>query len=210
MRSDYSEASIIANCPHCDFSGWAYLSKVEETPLFNVICDSHPLLEGHLLIIPKRHVVCVGDYTEAEFNEFESLYNKYKAILKKIYGPLAIFEHGKIGQTVFHSHVHFVPFKGNIADVAPEDCTKTISNLSELFSLYQNEGQYLFIEIDRPYIIDTAIGAPRFFRDRLGKVLNAMERANWKSMHQNDELMTVALKENQTCINKLKNEFSYL
>ena len=42
--------------PHCDRNGFAFSHPLEETDSFLVVCDVHPLMEGHILIIPKEHL----------------------------------------------------------------------------------------------------------------------------------------------------------
>src|SRR3989338_4786678 len=100
------------HCPHCEVNGWAFKYLLTQTPLFNVVCDVHPLREGHLLIIPKRHVRCAAEYTAQEWEGFKRLYEDLCQWLYTHYGFVATFEHGIIGQTVFHSHIHLLPFAG--------------------------------------------------------------------------------------------------
>jgi diadenosine tetraphosphate (Ap4A) HIT family hydrolase len=118
--NDLSEENIRLNCPHCDQNSDAYTYKLETTQFFNVVCDYHPLLEGHLLIIPKEHLSCVAEYSEPTYQDFIALYQKYFGFVQAEYGAVSTFEHGKFGQSVFHSHVHLLPTDGEPTDVVPE------------------------------------------------------------------------------------------
>lgn len=106
------EQDIREHCPHCDPASQAFLDALEETANFRVVCDHHPLVEGHILIIPKQHLSSAGEYPGPVFQEFLSLYGKTSEFIRQNYGTVSGFEHGKIGQTVFHSHVHLLPFDG--------------------------------------------------------------------------------------------------
>ena len=62
------------DCPHCNKDSPALKNLLKETENFRVVCDIHPLTEGHILIISKKHLSCVGDYPENIYQEFISLY----------------------------------------------------------------------------------------------------------------------------------------
>lgn len=198
MTDDFSEQKIRQDCPHCDPNSFALKNKIEETKNFWVVCDVHPLERGHVLIIPKQHLSCIGEYPDEQCKEFHSLFVRYLNKLGAHYGKMASFEHGKIGQTVFHSHVHLLPFQGTSSDIVPEglDMVKPIANLALLRDVFSREGQYLFFSIGPDmWIVRTELGAPRFFRDRFAKALGHPERGNWKEMHANQELMQEAQRE---------------
>lgn len=181
------------NCSHCDPRSFALKYPLEVTNNFWVVCDVHPIIEGHILIIPKKHIVCVGAYPKELFQEFIVLYYKISQFIQKTYGKVSSFEHGKIGQTVFHSHVHLLPYKGNPTTIIPEGETKffKIDDLSQLINIFNKDSQYLFFSIGgNKWVVDTAIGAPRFFRDRFSNALNRPERGNWKNMKNDKQIMT--------------------
>lgn len=196
--TDFSEQKIKSDCPHCDPDSFALAHKIKETNKFWVACDVHPLTEGHLLIIPKQHLSCIGEYPSDVYNEFLDLYETYLRVLNSNYGTIAAFEHGKIGQTVFHSHVHLLPFDGRPENIIPEDLgkIKSIENISELKEIYRTQDKYLFFAIGPAmWVVDTSLGTPRFFRDRFARALGQPERGNWKEMHTNPVLMRQAEKE---------------
>lgn len=205
MNKDYSEQAIREVCPFCDDKRWAFDTKLYATERFHIICDVHPLCEGHILIIPKRHVPCIGDYTPEEFKEFEEIYAKMGKWVRDQYGSLATFEHGVIGQTVFHSHVHLMPFSGQSEDIIPEGSDKihSLNSLMELKPLFQKEGKYLFFSIgEKKWTVDTQLGFPRFFRDRFAAALGCPELANWKETRKNPALLAQGHAVNQRCQEK--------
>lgn len=193
--NDFSEERIRENCPHCDPNSFALKFPLKETKNFWVVCDVHPLVEGHVLIIPKKHFSCIGEYNEVFYNEFLSLFDEFSSFIKKTYGSVGTFEHGKIGQTVFHSHVHILPFNGVPLDIVIEGEKYLIpfEDFSFLKSVYKKEDKYLYFSIgDKKWIVDADLGVPRFFRDRFAKALGVVNKGNWKEMDSNNEVMKKA------------------
>jgi diadenosine tetraphosphate (Ap4A) HIT family hydrolase len=196
--SDFSEQQLKSNCPHCDPNSFALKHPLEITDDFWVVCDVHPLCAGHILIIPKTHLSCIGEYPYDIFQKFVPLYDKFLNFINAMYGSVSSFEHGKIGQTVFHSHVHILPFKESADLIIPEGnkYLTSIENITELKSIYQNQGKYLFFTInDKKWVVDPSIGASRFFRDRFAAALGNRARGNWKLMHDDPILMEKACQE---------------
>lgn len=194
-----SEHHIREHCPHCDPAGDAFTDLLEETEQLRIVCDYHSIIEGHILIIPKRHCSCVGEYPKALFEEFVLHYETVSAFVKKHYGSVSTFEHGKIGQTVFHSHVHVLPYAGDPTTIVPEgrDHLVALPSFIELQRLYEHYGRYLFYSIgDLAWVVDPTLAAPRFFRDRFASALGRPERGNWKAMHMDTLLMESARKDN--------------
>jgi len=202
-----SSLNLRKNCPHCDPNLFAMKYPLEETTNFRVVCDVHPLIEGHILLIPKKHISCIGEYPEKEYKEFLYLFDKYSNFLKKAYGVVSAFEHGKTGQTVFHSHTHLLPFDGFPTLIIPEgqDNLFSFTDFSHLKDLYKKEGKYLFFSISsQKWAVNTQLGYPGFFRDRFAKALNIPERGNWKDMRQKEDLMNQAATDIQNLQNKWK------
>lgn len=194
---DFSEQQLKENCPHCDPNSFALKHPLKETNSFWVVCDVHPISQGHVLIIPKRHLSCIGEYPEQVYKEFLELYKEFSEFILQEYRAISSFEHGKISQTVFHSHVHLVPFKGNSIDIVPEgqDKLTKLDNISKLKEIYQKDGAYLFFSIGKDmWVVDTSLAAPRFFRDRFAKAFGHEEKGNWKQMRANEQLMHEANK----------------
>ena len=186
------------NCPHCDSESFAYKHILHESEHFHILCDVHPIVEGHLLIIPKEHISCTGELAPQKFQEFVELYEQSRHFIQETYGHVSTFEHGKIGQTVFHAHVHIFPFEGKPEQIVPEGSSYfyPLTGIHELPEIFSRDGQYLFFSIgNRPWAVDTSLGAPRFFRDRFAAALGSPERGNWKTMRKNAMLMAKAEEE---------------
>lgn len=195
---DFSEKQIRKNCPHCNPRSFALKDLLKETKNFWVVCDVHPLCEGHILIVPKYHLSCVGAYDNELLKEFSQLYYDFSKFIKRCYGSISAFEHGKIGQTVFHAHTHLLPYKSKVENIIPEgkDKLTKLDSLLTLKDVFKRDDKYLFFSIGQKlWIVDLSLGEPRFFRDRFAKALGVPERGNWKKMHANKSIMNKANKE---------------
>lgn len=92
---------------------------VLENELACAFFDKYPVNEGHLLIIPKRHVKTYFDCTIAERMAMDELLLKGKDLLDERFKPtgynVGINCHEDAGQTVFHCHMHLIPrYKGDV------------------------------------------------------------------------------------------------
>jgi len=180
------------DCPHCDKDSFALEQPLKETENFRVVCDVHPIIEGHILIIPKEHISCIGEYNSKLLKEFDDLYLEITKFLKLTYGKVSSFEHGVIGQTVFHSHTHLIPYSGKPESIVSEGLKYLIKldKISDLKEIFKKDRKYLFFSIGKDlWAVDVSIGKPRFFRDRFAIALGRPERANWKQMRANKSIM---------------------
>ena len=79
--------------------------------------------------------------------------------------------------------------------------------MSELQSIFKQDGKYLFFSIGENYwIVDSNLGVPRFFRDRFAKALGEPERGNWKQMRTNKRVMSEANQEIKNLIERWHNQ----
>ena len=106
------------NCIFCK-KGHVY---VDENDLAIAFRDAFPVVPGHTLIIPKRHVRSFFDLRIEEKVACIELISAVRDELLRleplISGFNVGFNDGKdAGQTVFHSHIHIIPRrKGDVKD----------------------------------------------------------------------------------------------
>ncbi len=86
-----------------------------------VIRDRFPVNEGHLLIIPHRHVSSYFDLTDHEMLGLSRLAKRARGWLEKDYEPdgynLGVNVDAAGGQTIFHVHLHLIPrYAGDVED----------------------------------------------------------------------------------------------
>src|SRR6266581_4048181 len=100
-----------ANKNHCTFCKRTEISYIlKETPNFLLAADHAPLVEGHILIIPKQHFACYGEVPAKLDAELYSLKHEVQRFFTRYYAPTVFWEHGIFKQTVFHAHLHCFPW----------------------------------------------------------------------------------------------------
>ena len=98
-------------------------SRIEnENNFFVVIKDLYPVTDGHILIIPKRHIQSFFDLNKEEVGSLLLLLREQRNKLKDSNTDITGFNVGinagaSAGQTVFHVHVHLIPRRdGDVVD----------------------------------------------------------------------------------------------
>lgn len=98
----------VSTCPFCQKNEF-----VLENELAGAFFDWHPVTQGHLLIIPKDHVVDFFETNSKQRQAMADLMDDAKLYLDDRFHPAGYnvgMNIGKAaGQTVFHCHVHVMP-----------------------------------------------------------------------------------------------------
>lgn len=85
--------------------------KIYEDDLVMVIMDINPTINGHMLVIPKKHYT---DFTELDSNILNHINNVSKEMTKLVYDKLnangvrLVVNYGAY-QEVKHYHLHIIP-----------------------------------------------------------------------------------------------------
>jgi len=90
-----------------------------ENDLAQVIYDGIPVSNGHLLVIPRRHVASWFEATQAEREALFELVDQAKDFLEESHHPdgynIGINVGKDAGQSIFHLHIHLIPrYAGDI------------------------------------------------------------------------------------------------
>lgn len=197
MASDY--------CRFCDSTSDTYKWLLQETDGSRIVGDDYPLTEGHILIVPKKHVSCIGAYPEPLLDEFAEIFENSSKFVRDTYGSISSFEHGIFGQTIYHSHIHLLPFKGDPHAIILEgdNYLRQLNAFHELHEeLELHNGYLLFTLGDKKWLADTSLSLPRFFRERFARALNRPEIADWKAVQPDAEKMDRFAQENKSTIEK--------
>jgi diadenosine tetraphosphate (Ap4A) HIT family hydrolase len=84
-----------------------------ENDEFFVRYDNFPATEGHVEIVPKRHVVSFFDLTPTEIGAAYDLMLRAQKKLADKYGPdgytIGVNEGTAAGRSVNHLHIHLIP-----------------------------------------------------------------------------------------------------
>jgi diadenosine tetraphosphate (Ap4A) HIT family hydrolase len=138
-------ASIPDRCDFCSRADLAYILK--ETSSFLIVADRAPLVEGHILIIPRDHYACYGAVPIALEAELEALKAEVQAFASQHYRPAIFWEHGVFHQTVFHAHLHCFPF-GAADTTLLRRYGEPVMGLVDVQRWYRTRGHYFYYEQD--------------------------------------------------------------
>lgn len=94
-------------------TGAIYNNVFFETKEFIVACDKRPVMPGHSLVIPKRHVESIEELNDGEILAFRDTLKLLIPRLLKAYNAdaynLAVNTGEHAGMGVMHLHFHVVP-----------------------------------------------------------------------------------------------------
>lgn len=102
--------------------------------------------------------------------------------------PGMVFEHGIVGQTVKHAHLHIIPEIRIIADRIKKDFPSSdfvsINSLDELQSLYTAKKEPYLVWKDPlgMKVCWNPPAPPQYLRIVVAEALGRPERANWRNM----------------------------
>ena len=102
------------DCPFCPNGSATKTIWLAWTDDVYVIYDAFPATEGHMLLIPFRHVADYFDMNRQEQCDMNKLFDQCAKIAEKLDPTICGWNIGTnigeaAGQTVFHAHVHMIP-----------------------------------------------------------------------------------------------------
>lgn len=105
-------AQVLEPCPFCDKNILERQTVYHGTHA-SVLVTHQPVEQGHLLVIPNRHVQMFHELNAEEILEMGLLLKKVNAVVERLYGGkeyLLLEKNGShAGQSVPHVHIHFLP-----------------------------------------------------------------------------------------------------
>lgn len=98
------------SCPFCNIDPTSAIKSYNDAL---AIFDAFPVSEGHILIIPSRHICSYFDATSQEKIDLLQLLSEMKEFLLNEYNPdgfnIGINDGIAAGQSVMHMHIHLIP-----------------------------------------------------------------------------------------------------
>ena len=144
-HASFDVQESITDCAFCQRNMIA-ANILKETAHFLIVADYAPLVEGHLLIIPRHHYACYGEVPAELDAELSALKREVQQFFKEFYVPAVFWEHGIFRQTVFHAHLHCFPF--GVAEYSPEETMHSLAvhSQDDIRQWYVMHGQYFYME----------------------------------------------------------------
>jgi bis(5'-adenosyl)-triphosphatase len=117
------------NCPFCDTEVEKAVFARSEN--FLAVYNIAPILPGHTLIIPGKHILSILELDEQQFSEMMQFSRKITRLLLKVFRTdsfnWSVQDKETAGQTVAHMHMHIVlRYTGDLPD--PGDWYPRISH----------------------------------------------------------------------------------
>jgi diadenosine tetraphosphate (Ap4A) HIT family hydrolase len=139
-------------CPFCHLEPGRSL---EQNELATAISDAFPVSPGHMLVIPRRHVVDFFELSPAEITAIFELLFRVRSRLSAEQRPsgfnVGINVGEAAGQTVMHAHVHLIP--RFLADVPePRGGVRNVIPGKGTYPSECEKGCKMTIEISKPHL----------------------------------------------------------
>lgn len=152
-RMEYIKGEKPSGCIFCKCSIRCDDYVVHEGRKTFVMLNKYPYVNGHLMIIPARHLGRIEDLDEEERSETFSLLERAVRVLKDAMNPDGFNIGMNLGKTAGagveeHIHVHVIPrWDGdtnfmsvvNNVRIIPEDVKTTAARLIPLFKKYSEK-----------------------------------------------------------------------
>lgn len=168
-------------------------SIIKETKKFAVIPSIGPLVEGHILMVSKKHYPSMGALPKKLIPEMLKLKKDCQSALLKIYHKKSIcFEHGvvdsnpgkKAGCCVDHLHLHIIPAEIDIIDEMKKNFrAEKINSFNQLADKFQKKTPYLFYEDndEEKYVFNAPLVISQYLRMIVADKLGVIDRWDWKA-----------------------------
>jgi diadenosine tetraphosphate (Ap4A) HIT family hydrolase len=126
-----------------------------ESDHYRIIADEFPVCAGHVLLLTKAHLPSHMHAPAEWAAEFEAAQDCVRRFLVDTFQKASLFENGNKRQTVFHAHLHGLPFHLPV----PQDWVET-RKVQPVFAWQDVRHEceradfYFFMEVaDRRYLI---------------------------------------------------------
>ncbi|GCE16508.1 HIT family protein [Dictyobacter kobayashii] len=200
----------IKECTFCQVENIESLT-MKETQNLRLVADYAPLIEGHILIIPKQHYTCYGDVPASLDDEIYALKQEVRHFFELNYAEPVYWEHGIFHQTVYHAHLHCFPIGPLVYDLEQSGLGLRVHGQDNIRRWHQEHGHYFYLEDahhgylfppnpeDYTFIIKNELGPAvaahsnykgwRMPQERQieGKPLIASVMARWQTFQRNEQ-----------------------
>ena len=166
---------------------------------FHVFPTIGQLVEGYLLIVPKKHYAAFDQLSCSLWREFDGLHEHVKKVLSSYYGPCIMYEHGVKrtgtgGCGIYHAHVHALPISTLSDPVQALKATFPYTRLPRPHRVAEysaNLASYLLYQDcrSRTYLFDTGPLPSQYMRKLLAEALGH-QQWDWRTVGKEDRLLT--------------------
>jgi diadenosine tetraphosphate (Ap4A) HIT family hydrolase len=169
---------------------------VLETANFVVWPSLGSLVPGWLLVVPRRHTLCLSSLDRARLDDLGRLESLLRTQLGSVYGlPVSSFEHGPrrpgdpVACTIDHAHLHVVPTSIDLKEAAGRLTGLTwtaVTGLSECQARHRQGLSYIYLRSpdERQFVLaDTSLPSQLMRRAMAGGLAGNLNW-DWRSDHR--------------------------
>jgi len=187
----------MSSCCLCSNIASPQLNEIWNKPLlesehFVVLPSLGSLVEGWLLIVPKKHFLNMGAIPVEFMQELQSVKLSVGHLLKAKYGSVCTFEHGpskpnkKVGCSVDHAHLHMVPISFDLVQAAaafmPQDASWVDARPESCRAAFGSGNDYLYVE--QPIgcgriAVHSGFGS-QVLRKAIAAGIGKLDRSSWR------------------------------
>lgn len=167
-----------------------------ESENFVVIPSLGALVEGWLLLLPRRHYICIGALPPSLVEEMDQLKQTAGSFVHDLYGSVCAFEHGphkenrSVGCGVDHAHLHLVPASFDLLSAVtpflPDKVIWRQGGLNDCRIAFGESRDYLYLE--QPAGNGSIATHDQFtgqvFRQAIASELGVLAQYNWRDFPQ--------------------------
>lgn len=191
MKSCFQFPSKTTNEQRREIEPWDEI--IYESENFVAVPTRGALIEGWLLIVPRAHHFCIGEFGPELFAEFQLFRREVQGAIETTYGGSVAFEHGPAssqrpaGCGVDHAHLHIVPWHGSFAGAvrehgSPKFAWRSVTGCEALRAFHDRGEDYLYFEESDGNAFATSGPIPsQYFRRIVASELGESELFDWKT-----------------------------
>ncbi len=171
-------------------------TPVLQSENFVVVPTLGHLVPGWLLLVPRKHYICMGALPSETLSELASVKDEAERLLLSLYRPPIKFEHGscsygKAGACVDHAHLHLVPMEQDLSnELNFLFSRRPVRSCGDLSVEYQLARPYLFYEDSAGLasIYEISVIPSQFMRMLVARRLGMLDRYDWRRYSGEQEL----------------------
>ena len=187
-------------CSELESRASAWNQPLFESSNFVALPSLGALVEGWLLLVPKRHFISFGAIPSSMHPEIREFKRYLCTLLSQHYGTIAAFEHGPsmasrtVGCGVDHAHLHLVPIQFDLAaevlPFLPDSITWRGAEIEGCQNAHTRGEDYLYLEqpVGSGRITTHDEFGSQLFRKAIATRLGMHDQYNW---HEHQQLATV-------------------
>jgi len=164
---------------------------------FLIVPTKGALVPGWLLVVAKRHALCVGALSGSELDELTSCLATARGLVQENFGASTIFEHGpsqagtSLGCGIDHMHLHVAPLKFSLRKAVnnsfPQIKWQPLLDISATRPLFESQTGYGLVKEpteEKIYWCSPPAGVTQIFRRAIAAEIGIPDEFDYRTHPQ--------------------------